>query len=111
MLECGIIIFELFIALRLTAPHCSELLHCAVLSIVIAVQHSCNVVNWIQKIVLQLMCHRQLNTITVVIKCRPVTVVGKKCDVAVTAVCLFVYLYLINLFRLKILYSCRWKVN
>ena len=79
-------------------PHRTELLHCAVLSIVIAVQHSCNVVNWIQTIVLHLTRHRQLKTLRLVIKCRPVTVVGKKCDVAVTDVCLFVcefvYLYL-----------------
>ena len=78
-------------------PHITELLHCAVLSIVIAVQHSCNVVNWIQKIVLHLTRHRQLKTLTVVIKCRPVMVVGKKCDVAVTVfVCLFVCLSLLT---------------
>jgi len=68
-------------------PHRTELLHCAVLSIVIAVQHNFNVVNWIQKIVLHLTGHRQLGPLTVVIKCRPVTFLGKKCDVAVTAVC------------------------
>jgi len=73
-------------------PRRTELLHCAVLSKVIAVQHSCNVVNWIQKIVLHLTGHRQLKTLRVVIKCRLVTVVGKKCDV--TAVCLFVRLFL-----------------
>ena len=76
-------------------PHITELLHCAVLSIVIAVQHSCNVVNWIQKIVLHLTGHRQLKTLTVVIKCRPVMVVGKKCDVAVNC-CLFVCLSLLT---------------
>jgi len=88
--------FELLISVCLNAPQRTEPFHCAVLSIVIAVQHSCNVVNWIQKIVLHLTWHRQLETLTVVIKCRPVTVLGKKCDVAVTVfvcqlvVCLFI---------------------
>ena len=49
---------------------------------------SCNVVNCIQKFVLHLTCHGQLKALTVVIKCTPFTFVKKKCDVAVTAVCL-----------------------
>jgi len=69
--------------------HRTEFLHCALLSILIAVQHSCNIVKWIQKIVLHLTGHRQLKPLRVVIKCRPVTFVEKKCDVAVTVfVCL-----------------------
>ena len=54
---------------------------------------SCNVVNWIQKFVLHLTCHGQLKALTVVVKCRPFTFVEKKCDVAVTAVCSFNFIY------------------
>jgi len=53
---------------------------------------SCNVVNWIQKIVLRLTCHGQLKPLKVVVKCRMYTFVEKKCDVAVTAVCLFIFI-------------------
>ena len=88
---------------------CSELFDCAVLSTVTAVQHSgyCDVVNWIQRTVLHLTCHGQLKALTVVIKCRPFVFVEKKCDGAVTTVCLFVCLYLTNPLCLQILYRCR----
>jgi len=62
---------------------------------VTAVQHSgyCDVVNWIQKIVLHLTCHGELKALTLVIKCRPFRFVEKKCDGAVS---LFVCLSLFN---------------
>ena len=49
--------------------------------------------NWIQRIVLHLTCHGQLKVLTVVIKCRPFVCVEKKCDGAVSTVCLFVCLF------------------
>ena len=81
----------------------------------IAVQHSgyCDVVNWIQKIVLHLTCHGQLKALTAVIKCRPFVFVEKKCDGAVSTVCsfvcLFVCLYLTSLLCLQLLCRCGWK--
>jgi len=71
--------------------YCSELFVCAVWLIVTAVQHivdSCNVVNWILKIVLHLACHRQLKPLTVVRKYRPYIFVEKKDDIAASTVCL-----------------------
>ena len=50
---------------------------------------SCNVVNWIQKFVMHLMCLGQLKPLRVVVKCRLYTFVEMKCDVAVTAVSFF----------------------
>ena len=72
---------------------------CAVWLIVTAVQHivdSCNVVNWILKIVLHLACHRQQQPLSVVINYRLFTFVHKKYNVVVSTVCWFVYLYLTN---------------
>jgi hypothetical protein len=40
--------------------------------------------------VLHVTWHQQLKTLTVVLKCRPFVFVGKKCDVAVSTVSLFV---------------------
>ena len=76
--------------------HCSALclvfrtvcVCCAVSSDSGTAQHSCNVVNWIQKIVFHLTYHGQVEPLTVVIKCRRFTLVEKKCDVAVSTVCL-----------------------
>ena len=87
---------------------------CAVSSDSGTAQHSCNGVNWIQKIVFHLTCHGQVEPLTVVIKCRPFTLVEKKCDVEVSTVCLFdclfvSYHYLTNLLCLQIIYRCRWN--
>ena len=88
---------------------------CAVSSDSGTAQHtvdSCNGVNWIQKIVFHLTCHGQVEPLTVVIKCRPFTLVEKKCDVAVSTVCLFVCLfYLTNPLCLQTLYRCSRKVK
>ena len=124
MSQCSIIMLSQHITVTLItyccllhhsslSVYCSELFVCAVWLIVTAVQHivdSCNVVNWILKIVLHLACHRQ--QFSVVIKCRHFTFVKKECDVAVSTVCLFVcYLCLTNSLSLQTLYRCRWKVN
>jgi len=50
-------------------------------------------VNWTQKIVLHLTCHGQLKALTVVVKCRLFTFLAKKCDVAVTAVFSFNFIW------------------
>ena len=49
--------------------------------------------NWLQKFVMRLTCHEQLQALTVVIKCRPFTFLAKTCDVAVTAVFSFNFIW------------------
>ena len=109
MSQCSIIMLSQHITVTLItyccllhhsslSVYCSELSVCAVWLIVTAVQHivySCNVVNWILKIVLHLACHRQLKPLTVVIKYRAFTSVHKKYDVAVSIVGLFVCLFVL----------------
>jgi len=54
--------------------------------------NSCNVVNWIQKIVFHRTCHGQLKPLTVVIKYRLFMFVEKEDDDPVNTVGLFIYL-------------------
>ena len=87
---------------------------CAVWLILIAVQHRLHIGNVVNRHTENSFpSHMQSTAVatTVVLKYRPFMFVEKECDVAVSSVCLFAYLYLNSLLCLQILYRYRWKVK